>query len=155
MLEPRLVALVVLFLLALWPQLVAGRQAFTINEVATQNRRPFSGAELLRDACLKYGRKVPEAVERAIRLNVVPPGRTSVKTTPLFEDMEYVMPVDVGGQVLSLQLDTGSSDLYVSSHLVMALTLIAGYFPLSNPQISGLVDCRIRSTTRSVRVPAA
>jgi hypothetical protein len=111
MLQPRLLPLAVLSLAALWPQLVAGRQAFTVNEVATQNRRFFSGAELMRDTCLKYGRKVPEAVQRAIRLNAVPPGKTSVKTTPLFEDMEYVMPVDVGGQKFSLQLDTGSSDL--------------------------------------------
>jgi hypothetical protein len=154
MLEPRLLAFAVFSVAALWPQLVAGRQAFTINEVATQNRRRFSGAELMRDVCLKYGRKVPEAVQRAIRLNVAPPGRASVKTVPLFEDMEYVMPVDVGGQVLQLQLDTGSSDLYVELYLAIALTLIAGYFPHSNQQSSGPADCHTSSTTRSARAPA-
>ena len=133
MLEPRLLAFAVFSLAALWPQLVAGRQAFTINEVATQNRRPFSGAELMRDACLKYGRKVPEAVQRAIRLNVVPPGRASVKTVPLFEDMEYVMPVDVGGQVLSLQLDTGSSDLYVASYLAIRADIDSWVFSTLQP----------------------
>jgi aspergillopepsin I len=115
MLQPRRLGFAALLTLgAIWPpEVVAGGQAFTVQEVPTKNRRVFNGAELMKRTHLKYGVKVPDEVERAIRISAedAPLGKATVKTWPLFEDMEYVMPVDIGGQTLALQLDTGSSDL--------------------------------------------
>lgn len=39
----------------------------------------------------------------------------TVVNTPSSQDSEYLIPVTVGGQELSLDLDTGSSDLSVSA----------------------------------------
>lgn len=45
------------------------------------------------------------------------PERTgSVSATSIQSDVQFVSPVTIGGQKIVMNFDTGSSDLYVSSH---------------------------------------
>lgn len=68
----------------------------------------------IRRAYLKYGLEPPEHVETAARMvELAPPGQTSVGVRPVKGDVEFLITVRVGNHNMSLDLDTGSSDLYV------------------------------------------
>ena len=60
----------------------------------------------------KYGLKVPTNVRAVVE--AVDNGTTfSAPTRPVKGDVEYLINVTVGNHVLSLNVDTGSSDLWV------------------------------------------
>lgn len=42
-------------------------------------------------------------------------GSGEVTATPVNHDSEYICPITVGGQTLNVNIDTGSSDLYIDS----------------------------------------
>ena len=65
-----------------------------------------SGPAAVAATFLKYGKKVPANVKAAAASN-----DGSVTTNPTQYDSEYLTPVTIGGQQLTLDFDTGSSDL--------------------------------------------
>src|SRR5277367_3397440 len=81
--------------------------------------KPFqAGPVALKNALVKYGAAVPENVAAAA-------AQGSVIATPEQYDSEYLCPVDIGGQTLNLDFDTGSADLYVfMSRLVKQILTI-------------------------------
>jgi hypothetical protein len=101
----------------------AGRRSFSLNQVAVNvaHRGPWHGPSLVQRTYLKYGLDVPEHVARAaakLELQRQWPsfggnGKTSVPVRPAPNDVEFLVPVEVGNHQLQLDLDTGSSDLYV------------------------------------------
>jgi aspergillopepsin I len=79
-----------------------------------------SGAEALKAAYIKYGWSVPEPVAKAATTatpNAASPAvqSGSVQATDLPNDKAYYVPVTVGQQKFLLNMDTGSSDLWVFS----------------------------------------
>lgn len=65
-----------------------------------------SGPAALASAYRKYGKPVPQRVAAAAAGN-----DGTVTTSPTQYDSEYLTPVTIGGQQLTLDFDTGSSDL--------------------------------------------
>jgi hypothetical protein len=59
---------------------------------------------------MKFGVRVPAEIEEAANKDV-PPDQTSVSARPVKTDQMYVVNVQVGNSNMSLDLDTGSSDL--------------------------------------------
>ncbi|KAK3936227.1 aspartic peptidase domain-containing protein [Diplogelasinospora grovesii] len=86
----------------------------------TQVRNPHfvrHGPLALAKAYQKYGAPLPEDLKVAVA-NIVQKRTTgSVVTTPQQYDVEYLTPVSIGtpAQTLNLDVDTGSSDLWVFS----------------------------------------
>lgn len=69
-------------------------------------------------ACLRYNLGCKVEVESAVTLSSKLAGTGNrglgeVVATPVVHDSQYLCPVTIGGQTLHLNLDTGSSDLYV------------------------------------------
>ena len=62
----------------------------------------------------KYNIDLPRDVEVAVNNNNNDNNKDSI-ITPTSNDEEYLIPVTIGGQTLNLQVDTGSSDLWVFS----------------------------------------
>jgi hypothetical protein len=85
------------------------------------------GPEALRKAYLKHGFEMPESL-RLRKRQLAGAGLTgpndpdpSTPSTTASEvavteknDLEYLSPVDIGGTMMQLDFDTGSSDLYVA-----------------------------------------
>ncbi|KAL2022109.1 hypothetical protein VTK56DRAFT_6153 [Thermocarpiscus australiensis] len=67
----------------------------------------------------KYGRPLPDDLKAAVARVLGKRSTGSEVTTPETYDSEYLTPVSIGtpAQVLNLDLDTGSSDLWVFSSL--------------------------------------
>jgi aspergillopepsin I len=103
------VALVAVSLVTALPIPQAGaKKGFTVNQSVP---KPFqAGPVVLKNALVKYGAAVPADVAAAAWGNVT--------ATPEQYDSRYLCPVDIGGQTLNLDFDTGSADLYVLSRLV-------------------------------------
>ncbi|OXV05399.1 hypothetical protein Egran_06833, partial [Elaphomyces granulatus] len=80
---------------------------FTIHQVPRPMNKPVNGAAAYARAIGKYGGHMPKYVWDA--------AWGSVTTTPSAYDVEYDTPVTVGNSTLHLDLDTGSSDLWVYS----------------------------------------
>ena len=84
------------------PQAATPAKGFTVNEAV---QKPFqAGPVLLQAAYNKYGAPVPADVAAAA-------GQGTVTATPEQYDAEYLCPVEIGGQTLNLDFDTGSADL--------------------------------------------
>jgi hypothetical protein len=98
-----------------------GRKTFSFEQTPVQRGNVWTGAMSMRRAYLKYGMDSPEGVKAVNSISrmieQVPPGQTSVGVKPVPGDVEYLITVRVGNHNLSLDLDTGSSDLYVSPPL--------------------------------------
>jgi hypothetical protein len=72
----------------------------------------------MRDTYLKYGFDIPDEINQAVehveRVNrlAMPPGeKGTVVAKSIRNDLQYLIPVQVGKHSLMLDLDTGSSDL--------------------------------------------
>ena len=63
----------------------------------------------------KYNIDLPKDVEAAINNNNNNENNKDSIITPTSNDKKYLIPVTIGGQTLNLQVDTGSSDLWVFS----------------------------------------
>lgn len=83
-----------------------GQGSFSIQQVVKKLEQPkqVNPARDYAKALRKFGASVPVHVEAAAK-------RGSVIATPEPNDEEYLCPVDIGGTILNLDLDTGSADL--------------------------------------------
>ncbi|KAF2672533.1 aspartic proteinase II-1 [Microthyrium microscopicum] len=93
-------------------------KTFTLHQTAVPRARPWFAAKSVKDTHLKYQLRVPIEIENALSQEI-PPNQTSVSARPgTRTDQMYVVNVQVGGQNMTLDLDTGSSDLWVVSSLL-------------------------------------
>ena len=85
------------------------KAAFTVPQTV---EKPFilSGPVALASLYGKYGKTPPADVKAAAASN-----DGTVSANPEEFDSQYLSPVNIGGQTLNLDFDTGSSDLYVFS----------------------------------------
>lgn len=92
------------------------KQGFTVNQVDTGKKILKNGPAEIKKTFLKYGKTPPANVINAAA--AVQSG--TVKASPEAYDSSYLCPVSVGSpaQVLNLDFDTGSSDLWVFSSLL-------------------------------------
>jgi aspergillopepsin I len=82
----------------------SAKRGFTVHQKIA---KPYQAPVLqLQKAYQKYNVAVPEDVVRAAQAD------GTVAATPESGDVEYLSPVNIGGQTLNLDFDTGSADLY-------------------------------------------
>lgn len=79
--------------------------AFTVHQTVAK-RFVLSGPASVAKVYAKYGKSMPATVRAAAANN-----NGTVVASPEEYDSEYLCPVNLGGQTLNLDLDTGSSDL--------------------------------------------
>ncbi|KAF2461935.1 aspartic peptidase domain-containing protein [Lineolata rhizophorae] len=96
---------------------VFSKRSFSINQVARGQRLKSAPLEMRR-TYRKYGKPVPTQVDRAAA--AVSTG--SAPANPAQYDQYYLTPVEVGGQDLELDIDTGSGDLWVFSTMMNSTT---------------------------------
>jgi hypothetical protein len=102
------------------------KRSFSVPQ-STPPGRYQDGPEALRKAYLKHGFEMPESLRLRKRqlagVGLTGPNDSDLSTpsTTASEvavteknDLEYLSPVDIGGTMMQLDFDTGSSDLYVA-----------------------------------------
>jgi aspergillopepsin I len=89
---------------------IAQRKTFTLDQVPIKRAIPWSGPSSMRMTFLKYGIKVPSNIEEAAT-GAIEPGQATASARPSRNDIQYLINVQVGNHNMSLDLDTGSSDL--------------------------------------------
>lgn len=82
-----------------------GKSTFTIHQGIVKPNK-LSGPAAVAAVYGKYNRTPPPDVKAAAANN-----DGTVTATPEQYDSEYLCPVNIGGQVLNLDFDTGSADL--------------------------------------------
>jgi aspergillopepsin I len=90
---------------------LASKKTFTLTQVEVHRKAPRYFADEVTRTYLKYGVEPPSYIQAAIRAGG--PGQASAPASSIEEDKEYLMQVQVGNHNLTLDLDTGSADLYV------------------------------------------
>jgi hypothetical protein len=105
-----------------------GRKTFTLYQQPVARTQPWKGPMSMRRAYLKHGLTVPDGIAKAAktaeqqgwaewnsisRADDPAPvgGKTSTPVVPVPGDVEFLITAQVGNHNLSLDLDTGSSDL--------------------------------------------
>ena len=81
------------------------KQTFTFHQGVVKEHK-LSGPAAVAAVYKKYNKTAPADVKAAAAKN-----DGTVTASPEVYDSEYLCPVDVGGQVLNLDFDTGSADL--------------------------------------------
>ena len=81
---------------------------FQVVQVAKNPGFLKSGPHVMAATYLKFNKEMPAEVAAAAATTT-----GSVVATPEQYDSEYLCPVTIGGETLTLDFDTGSSDLYV------------------------------------------
>ncbi len=87
---------------------------------------PRSFSKVRDRACLRYNLDCQSQAREELATNTAStaspneklatgggPGSGEVTATPVNHDSEYICPIKVGGQTLNVNIDTGSSDLYI------------------------------------------
>ncbi|KAI9710744.1 MAG: Type I transmembrane sorting receptor [Bogoriella megaspora] len=87
-------------------------QKFSLKQNQSGRTLLRSGPITVQKTFKKFGKAVPEHVAAAAAAAAQ---QGAVTTTPEQYDSEYLTPVTVGGTTLNLDIDTGSSDLWVYS----------------------------------------
>ncbi|KAJ6044027.1 type I transmembrane sorting receptor [Penicillium canescens] len=88
----------------------AEKKSFSVNQVKVTPTKTTNPAAHYAKVLHKYGAEVPDHVLAAAAAT------GSVTTTPTEYDEEYLTPIDIGGTTMNLDIDTGSSDLWVFSN---------------------------------------
>lgn len=84
----------------------ANKRGITVNQDVA--RKLPAGVVQYANTYRKYGKAPPEHVERAAQASG---GTSGVTANPESGDVSYLCSVNIGGQTLSLDFDTGSADL--------------------------------------------
>jgi hypothetical protein len=90
------------------------KRTFTLHQTPVRRTSVWNGPMSMRRAYLKHGLQVPKWVDKAAEEAATLPaggGKTSIPVRPVKGDVEYLITAQVGNHNLSLDLDTGSSDL--------------------------------------------
>ncbi|KAJ8121444.1 hypothetical protein ONZ43_g2104 [Nemania bipapillata] len=93
---------------------------FSVSQVANHNFRPHGPTQLAKTLA-KYGAQLPDSLAQTISrfdaARLAARNSGSVNATPESLDIQYLTPVKIGNppQTLNLDLDSGSSDLWVFS----------------------------------------
>lgn len=104
------------------PAIISTGQKFTLKQVAVPSNKTW--AHRIRSDYIKYGRKPPAHIEEAVARREGPEANTtSVNASSLHGDLEYSIVAKVGNVNVTLNLDTGSADLYVLSIPIASLKL--------------------------------
>ncbi len=88
---------------------------------------PKDFSRAMNRACLRYSLDCQSPAQEKLIADTVPTpspneklatggggrGSGQVSAFPVNQDSEYICPITVGGQILNVNLDTGSSDLYM------------------------------------------
>ena len=90
---------------------LAGKKTFSLGQVAVTRSQPWSAPHSVARTYQKYGVPVPEYINEALEAMANGTGQASVPVRPVKGDVEYLINVTVGNHQLSLDMDTGSSDL--------------------------------------------
>ncbi|KAI9797339.1 MAG: Type I transmembrane sorting receptor [Piccolia ochrophora] len=88
------------------------RKTFTVNQIVKQKSKPKNGPKAYAAALAKHNGTIPANLAAAAKND------GTVSATPTDFDTQYLCPVNIGGQILDLNFDTGSSDLWVFSNLL-------------------------------------
>jgi aspergillopepsin I len=101
---------------------LASSQTFTLEQVAVPRSIPWSGPHEMTRMYWKYGVEPPQDLIAQVRnIDDAGPGTATAAAKPFKGDTEYLLNVKVGNHNLTLDLDTGSADLYAvisSPHVV-------------------------------------
>lgn len=94
------------------------KRSFTIDRRHTGRYRNRNGPAEVARAYRKYGWSVPPGVQNYTvnatnRAKVLDNQEGSTQATPGEADSEFLSPIEIGGQTLMLDFDTGSADLWV------------------------------------------
>ncbi|CAD0106417.1 unnamed protein product [Aureobasidium uvarum] len=92
---------------------IKGKKTFTVQQVLAKKQEMLAPALSMLNTYAKFSATPPtqlKAAGAAIQAG-------TVQATPQNYDMSYLCPVSVGGQMLNLNFDSGSADLWVYSSL--------------------------------------
>ncbi|KAF3351485.1 hypothetical protein VD0002_g2845 [Verticillium dahliae] len=97
------------------------KRSFLVPRVKNENFQGHNGPRQLLRAYRKYSMPVPQGLEETVARQTAQAklkarrgnGTGGVKATPIRNDVEYVSPIKIGGQTVTVDFDTGSSDLWV------------------------------------------
>ncbi|KAM7217011.1 penicillopepsin [Rhypophila decipiens] len=98
------------------------------------NRDPSASTAAVEDDTIEGDRSRRRCTRPAVPVPATSQATGSVAAIPEGNDIEYLAPVDIGGQTLNLDFDTGSSDLWVFSTELSRNE--AGRHQVFNPQQS-------------------
>jgi hypothetical protein len=90
---------------------LSSKKTFTLEQVAIPRKRSWGAPMAMRSTYLKYGVAVPQHIDDAAEMLANGTNQASVPVRPVKGDVEYLINVTVGNHILSLDMDTGSSDL--------------------------------------------
>jgi hypothetical protein len=90
---------------------LSAKKTFSLEQVAIPRRRAWGAPMAMRSTYMKYGVPVPQHIHDAAEMLANGTNQASVPVRPVKGDVEYLINVTVGNHVLSLDMDTGSSDL--------------------------------------------
>ncbi|KAI5288550.1 Type I transmembrane sorting receptor [Ascosphaera aggregata] len=90
------------------------KSSFTVHQVAVP-KNSSNAFNHYATALRKHRGRLPEALAVSFKKTPTGSGEGTAQATPIGQDMSYLLPVTVGKSTLNLDLDTGSSDLWVFS----------------------------------------
>jgi aspergillopepsin I len=90
---------------------LAKRGHFSLEQIAVRRKHAWSAPQVMKRTYMKYGIPVPNHIHAALEFAQNGTGQSSVPVRPTEGDEEYLVNVTVGNHLLTLDLDTGSSDL--------------------------------------------